>query len=134
MQIYFHSCLCSYLSRVPILVEDTVYICIYIYIYIYIYIIKLFKKQSLNLQLNKVFGIFTFPGLSLEQWGTRMCAHIQRERARVLHTHTVCKQWQEADVIPAKFHYCTKSQKRSTLVCYSPLCIVTWGRKLVVVN
>ncbi len=25
MQIYFHSCLCSYLSRVPILVEDTVY-------------------------------------------------------------------------------------------------------------
>ncbi len=24
MQIYFHSCLCSYLSRVPILVEDTV--------------------------------------------------------------------------------------------------------------
>ncbi len=26
MQIYFHSRLCSYLSRVPILVEDTVYI------------------------------------------------------------------------------------------------------------
>ncbi len=26
MQIYFHSCLCSYLPRVPILVEDTVYI------------------------------------------------------------------------------------------------------------
>ncbi len=24
MQIYFHSCLCSYLPRVPILVEDTV--------------------------------------------------------------------------------------------------------------
>ncbi len=24
MQIYFHSCLCSYLSRVPILVEGTV--------------------------------------------------------------------------------------------------------------
>ncbi len=35
MQIYFHSCLCSYLSRVPILVEGTVYIYIYIYIYIY---------------------------------------------------------------------------------------------------
>ncbi len=34
MQIYFHSCLCSYLSRVPILVEDTVHIYIYIYIYI----------------------------------------------------------------------------------------------------
>ncbi len=27
MPIYFHSCLCSYLSRVPILVEGTVYIC-----------------------------------------------------------------------------------------------------------
>ncbi len=26
MQIYFHSRLCSYLSRVPILVEGTVYI------------------------------------------------------------------------------------------------------------
>ncbi len=25
MQIYFHSCLWSYLPRVPILVEDTVY-------------------------------------------------------------------------------------------------------------
>ncbi len=24
MEIYFHSCLCSYLPRVPILVEDTV--------------------------------------------------------------------------------------------------------------
>ncbi len=34
MQIYFHSCLWSYLPRVPILVEDTVYIYIYIYIYI----------------------------------------------------------------------------------------------------
>ncbi len=29
MQIYFHSCLCSYLPRVPILVEDTVFRCIY---------------------------------------------------------------------------------------------------------
>ncbi len=28
MQIYFHSCLCSYLPRVPILVEDTVYSCL----------------------------------------------------------------------------------------------------------
>ncbi len=35
MQIYFHSRLCSYLSRVPILVEGTV--CVYIYIYIYVY-------------------------------------------------------------------------------------------------
>ncbi len=38
MQIYFHSRLCSYLSRVPILVEGTIYIYIYIYIYIHIYI------------------------------------------------------------------------------------------------
>ncbi len=38
MQIYFHSRLCSYLSRVPILVEGTVYKIIYVYIYIYIYI------------------------------------------------------------------------------------------------
>ncbi len=37
MQIYFHSRLCSYLTRVSILVEATVYIySIYIYIYIYI--------------------------------------------------------------------------------------------------
>ncbi len=30
MQIYFHSRLCSYLSRVPILVEGTVYIYVFI--------------------------------------------------------------------------------------------------------
>ncbi len=32
MQIYFHSCLCSYLPRVPILVEDTVcmYVCMHV--------------------------------------------------------------------------------------------------------
>ncbi len=30
MQIYFHSHLCSYLLRVPILVEGTIYIYIYI--------------------------------------------------------------------------------------------------------
>ncbi len=36
MQIYFHSRLWSYLPRVPILVEGTVYIYIYIYIYIYV--------------------------------------------------------------------------------------------------
>ncbi len=34
MQIYFHSRLWSYLPRVPILVEDTVYT-VYIYIYLY---------------------------------------------------------------------------------------------------
>ncbi len=38
MQIYFHSRLCSYLSRVPILVEGTVYIYIYIYIYTHTHI------------------------------------------------------------------------------------------------
>ncbi len=37
MQIYFHSRLCSYLPRVPILVEGTVCVCMHIYIYIYIY-------------------------------------------------------------------------------------------------
>ncbi len=42
MQIYFHRQLFSHLSRVPILVEGTVYIYIYIqYIYIYIYILGL---------------------------------------------------------------------------------------------
>ncbi len=34
------------------------------------------------------------------------------------------------DLIPAKFNYCTKSQKRSTSFYYSPLCDVKWGRKL----
>ncbi len=33
MQIYFHSRLCSYLPRVPILVEGTVYIYIYIVVF-----------------------------------------------------------------------------------------------------
>ncbi len=33
MQNYFHSCLCSYLPRVPILVEDTVYIFFYVYFF-----------------------------------------------------------------------------------------------------
>ncbi len=43
MQIYFHSRLCSYLSRVPILVEDTVYVYVYIYtVYIYIYLICIY--------------------------------------------------------------------------------------------
>ncbi len=38
MQIYFHSRLCSYLPRVPILVEGTVYVCVYICVCIYIYV------------------------------------------------------------------------------------------------
>ncbi len=39
MQIFFYSCLCSYLPRVPILVEDTVYIYIYtVYVYMYVYV------------------------------------------------------------------------------------------------
>ncbi len=41
MQIYFHSRLWSYLPRVPILVEGTVYI--YIYIYIHIELMYLFR-------------------------------------------------------------------------------------------
>ncbi len=38
MLIYFHSRLWSYLPRVPILVEGTVYTYVSVYIYIYIYI------------------------------------------------------------------------------------------------
>ncbi len=46
MQIYFHSCLCSYLSRVPILVEGTVY-CVFAILYIaYLYIIILLLSVS----------------------------------------------------------------------------------------
>ncbi len=45
MQIYFHSRLCSYLPRVPILVEGTVYIYIYIYIYIYCLLQAVFKAH-----------------------------------------------------------------------------------------
>ncbi len=66
MQIYFHSHPCSYLPRVPILVEGTVYIyiciCVYIYnillyiynniifcyIYIYIYITKSTDKNTVK--------------------------------------------------------------------------------------
>ncbi len=52
MQINFHSHPCSYLPRVPILVEDTVYISISIYLsiylslslYIYIYIYTPLQK------------------------------------------------------------------------------------------
>ncbi len=43
MQIYFHSHLWSYLSRVPILVEDTVYVYMYIYIYIYTRAVQLIE-------------------------------------------------------------------------------------------
>ncbi len=36
MQIYFHSCLCSYLPRVPILMEDTVCVMIDMLLYVLI--------------------------------------------------------------------------------------------------
>ncbi len=64
MQIYFHSRLCSYLPRVPILVEgtvntNTVYIlkiftCIYIYLYIYLLylILYIFLIYKHNFFLN----------------------------------------------------------------------------------
>ncbi len=58
MQIYFHSRLCSYLPRVPILVEGTVYIYIYIYIYIcivYIYIYTLLFKSLESVRFLNVF-------------------------------------------------------------------------------
>ncbi len=53
MQIYFHRRLCSYLSRVPILVEGTIY-SIYIYIYIYIYILSAVIKpfSTLIIMIN----------------------------------------------------------------------------------
>ncbi len=44
MQIYFHSCLCSYLPRVPILVEDTV--CDYLFIYLLEYVLQKVNNQS----------------------------------------------------------------------------------------
>ncbi len=44
MQIHFHSHLCSYLSRVPILVEGTVYIFLKCNIFLY--------GLSLNANLN----------------------------------------------------------------------------------
>ncbi len=56
MQIYFHSRLCSYLSRVPILVEDTVYI--YIYIYIYMCVDVLMGHRHLYIyRLNTFFNL-----------------------------------------------------------------------------
>ncbi len=44
------------------------------------------------------------------------------------------KRLKSIDVIPTKCNYCTKSQERSSSVCYSLLCEVTWGRKLVDVS
>ncbi len=49
MPIYFHSCLCSYLSRVPILVEDTV---------LYIYFSNLLTYSTVQkFGLGKIFEI-----------------------------------------------------------------------------
>ncbi len=50
MQIYFHSRLWSYLPRVPILVEGTVYIYIYIYIYTYSGYGKYFPKAKVKVK------------------------------------------------------------------------------------
>ncbi len=52
MQIYFHSHLCSYLPRVPILVEDTVYIYINVY---FIYICQLPCMQITIQSLLKIY-------------------------------------------------------------------------------
>ncbi len=57
MQIYFHSRLCSYLSRVPILVEGTVYIYIFS---IYIYIHKYKDAADINMLTNVFFWLFVF--------------------------------------------------------------------------
>ncbi len=47
MQIYFHSRLWSYLPRVPILVEGTVYIYIFFF-YIYIFFVRYTIIQSIT--------------------------------------------------------------------------------------
>ncbi len=53
MQIYFHSRLCSYLPRVPILVEGTVYIYIYIYIYSGFAFFFISKNHCVETTLNE---------------------------------------------------------------------------------
>ncbi len=47
MQIYFHSHLCSYLSRVPILVEGTVDMCIFFGFYIFMHLADTFIQSDL---------------------------------------------------------------------------------------
>ncbi len=57
MQIYFHSRLWSYLPRVPILMEDTVYIyiytCIYVYIHVYTVCIYIYIYMYIQPQIRK---------------------------------------------------------------------------------
>ncbi len=53
MQLYFHSCLWSYLPRVLILVEGTVYI----YIYVYVYVVKNNNRTEVFCVKQVVFGI-----------------------------------------------------------------------------
>ncbi len=55
MQIYFHSRLCSYLPRVPILVEGTVCVCMYVCVHIYIY--EVFAKTNNCIFLKPCFFI-----------------------------------------------------------------------------
>ncbi len=55
MPIYFHSCLCSYLSRVPILVEDTICVYIYIYTHTHIYIHTHSRSKDFLLFFNVIY-------------------------------------------------------------------------------
>ncbi len=59
MQIYFHSCLCSYLPRVPILVEDTVCVCVYIQYYSKMLYSDMFSQLPCNA------GVILFDQLTL---------------------------------------------------------------------
>ncbi len=68
MQIYFHSRLCSYLSRVPILVEGTVYTIYFVYI-IYVYIVSIY-----NIYLGYVY-IVCIRSLSLCMYVYCVCIH-----------------------------------------------------------
>ncbi len=52
MQIYFHSRLCSYLSRVPILVEGTVY-----------HIFKMFQQKYIQEKTHSTLYISACPSL-----------------------------------------------------------------------
>ncbi len=57
MPIYFHSCLCSYLSRVANIVEDTVYIYIYILFFLF-YFFTIFCSAIENDRDFKMCGIW----------------------------------------------------------------------------
>ncbi len=56
MQIYFHSRLCSYLSRVPILMEGTVHTYMHTYIHTYIHQGSRVRPNFSRVRLTKIWG------------------------------------------------------------------------------